>query len=288
VARGGEALDVRAPGVGDGAPLGGEEEEDDDDVPAGVALLVEGGEAEEAEASAEAVTAVAPGAPPTQLAPRLVTLSGLPRAQWSALLHLETLRARGRPAAPPSKPEAAPFFLPTQPGLAPQPVFDTSGAAPRRAASRVLRSDGAALGGGDAAARSPLLRAIADGAALQPVDYAAARAHLRTSGTSALDAELRSLALFSAGGEALSAGDEAALDALLSFLHAELGSGRDFELLHALLAAVLRVHGEAALRSAPLRTRLEALRATCEDTWARLDAQLQEARCVLGFLAGLA
>ena len=280
----GGAISVRAPGVGDGAPLGGEEEEDDD-VPAGVAELVESEAGEEVVGSEAQPEAPAPGAPPAQLAPRLVTLSAVPRAQWTALLHLESLRARGKPSAPPEKPKAAPFFLPTTPGLAPQPVFDAAPAP--RAASRVLRGGAAALGGGDATTSSPLLRAIAQGRAQLPApDYAAARAHLRASGPSALDAELRSLALSSMGGP-LAPGDAVALAMLLDFLLAELPSGRDFELLHALLAATLRVHGEAAVADASLHARLAQLRVASQAAWGRLEAQLQESRCVLGFLAGL-
>ena len=66
----GGAISVRAPGVGDGAPLGGEEEEDDD-VPAGVAELVESEAGEEVVGSEAQPEAPAPGAPPAQLAPRL-------------------------------------------------------------------------------------------------------------------------------------------------------------------------------------------------------------------------
>jgi U3 small nucleolar RNA-associated protein 21 len=64
---------------------------------------------------------------PRPLAPRLATLSLLPRAQVDSLLHLDAIRARGRPLAPPKKPEAAPFFLPTVPSLAGHPVFGGGG-----------------------------------------------------------------------------------------------------------------------------------------------------------------
>jgi U3 small nucleolar RNA-associated protein 21 len=64
---------------------------------------------------------------PRPLAPRLATLSLLPRAQVDSLLHLDAIRARGRPLAPPKKPEAAPFFLPTVPTLARHPVFGEAG-----------------------------------------------------------------------------------------------------------------------------------------------------------------
>ncbi|PNH10160.1 WD repeat domain-containing protein [Tetrabaena socialis] len=63
---------------------------------------------------------------PLPLAPQLVTLSLLPRSQWSSLAHIEVIKARNKPMQPAKKPEAAPFFLPTVPGLDPNPVFDTS------------------------------------------------------------------------------------------------------------------------------------------------------------------
>ena len=53
---------------------------------------------------------------PLPLAPALVTLSLLPRSQWDSLAHIEVIKARNKPLAPPKKPEAAPFFLPTLPG----------------------------------------------------------------------------------------------------------------------------------------------------------------------------
>lgn len=43
--------------------------------------------------------------------------------QWENLLHLDTIKARSKPIQPPKKPEAAPFFLPTVPGLSGQPTF---------------------------------------------------------------------------------------------------------------------------------------------------------------------
>lgn len=56
------------------------------------------------------------GGAPQPLAPRLATLSALPRTQWHNLVHLDAIRERSRPQQPPKKPEAAPFFLPTVAG----------------------------------------------------------------------------------------------------------------------------------------------------------------------------
>ncbi len=59
------------------------------------------------------------GGAPRPLAPRLATLSALPRTQWHNLVHLDAIRDRSRPVQPPKKPEAAPFFLPTLAGAEP-------------------------------------------------------------------------------------------------------------------------------------------------------------------------
>lgn len=85
-----------------------------------------GGEAE-AGPSYEAVDPVS--GTPLPLAPQLVTLSLLPRSQWDSLAHIEVIKARNKPLQPAKKPEAAPFFLPSLPGLDPNPVFDLSAAA---------------------------------------------------------------------------------------------------------------------------------------------------------------
>ena len=53
---------------------------------------------------------------PAPIAPGLATTSLLPRAAWATLPHAAALAARNKPKAPPSKPAAAPFFLPTVAG----------------------------------------------------------------------------------------------------------------------------------------------------------------------------
>jgi U3 small nucleolar RNA-associated protein 21 len=96
---------------------------------AGTSSESEGSEEEEEEDGVPAYEAKDATGAPVPLAPGLATLSSLPKAQWQTLLHLDTIKARSRPLQPPKKPEAAPFFLPTVPSLARQPVFDTTAAA---------------------------------------------------------------------------------------------------------------------------------------------------------------
>ena len=49
------------------------------------------------------------------------------RSQWKSLINLETIKERNKPIAPPKKPEAAPFFLPTVANASGATTFDLSG-----------------------------------------------------------------------------------------------------------------------------------------------------------------
>uniref|UniRef100_A0A673AJH2 WD repeat domain 36 n=1 Tax=Sphaeramia orbicularis TaxID=375764 RepID=A0A673AJH2_9TELE len=55
-----------------------------------------------------------------QLGAELVTLSLEPESRWKSLLHIDIIKRRNRPTAPPVAPPTAPFFLPTVPGLTPR------------------------------------------------------------------------------------------------------------------------------------------------------------------------
>merc|ERR1711994_446736 len=52
-------------------------------------------------------------ASPAQLSNELITLANLPGSRWQNLLNLDVIKAKNKPKAPPKKPKAAPFFLPT-------------------------------------------------------------------------------------------------------------------------------------------------------------------------------
>ncbi|KAG2482597.1 hypothetical protein HYH03_018481 [Edaphochlamys debaryana] len=150
--RGGEA-------EGEEGAAGAQEEEEDCEDEDG-----DSGDEEEAAsrrraaaAAAEAAAAAAAPAPyaardpvsgaPLPLAPELVTLSLLPRSQWDSLVHIEVIKARNKPLQPPTKPQAAPFFLPTLPGLDAQPVFDPAAAEAGAAAAGAEAGAGGAEGG---------------------------------------------------------------------------------------------------------------------------------------------
>jgi U3 small nucleolar RNA-associated protein 21 len=261
---------------------------------------------------------------PTPLAPRLITLSMLPRAQWMNLVHLDAIKARNRPTAPPAKPASAPFFLPTLrgPGAGRAPVFDLSGglAAPAEdapAGGMKRKSTAAAAAaawgagsddedeaggsgeeedeGGGALGASRVLRdrapaAPGGGSRLVALLRACAAAGDWTS----LVAHLRSLPPSELDGElramALLEGSppeaERDVELLLEFLEAQAAAGAGFEHAQAVLRAALAAHGDALAARPALRAAAARLEARLGVGWRRLDALLQGARCAVGLLLG--
>jgi U3 small nucleolar RNA-associated protein 21 len=142
-AAGADGSGVDAVGGGPAAPVhmdlpGGRPEGDegagggDDDVGAAASSSASSSAAatgDDASSSSAAPVAVVPR-PDSRL-----TLSGLAPSAWVYLHRLETIAARNKPAAPPTKPASAPFFLPTTGGLAPAFVAPPSGAAAAGAAA---------------------------------------------------------------------------------------------------------------------------------------------------------
>jgi U3 small nucleolar RNA-associated protein 21 len=247
---------------------------------------------------------------PVPLVPHLATLSMLPRTQWQNLVHLDTIKARNRPVEPPTKPAAAPFFLPTLVGAnaGRTPVFDPA-AAPdqaddqeadpelvaRAAAAWGSGSDeeeaGGGGGGGAGASRvlhgggAPAQSRVAQLllSCSQAGDWTSLVAHLRGLSPSQVDRELRSMELLEGDPPAA----ERQLELLLRFLEAEAASGANFEFVQALLAAALRVHGEAVAERPALRAAAARVEARVGAAWRRLDGLLQHVRCMVGLLGNL-
>ncbi|KAI8469981.1 MAG: WD40-repeat-containing domain protein [Monoraphidium minutum] len=242
------------------------------------------------EPPAYARTGPAGGGAPVPLAPELVTLSLLPRAQWETLLHLDAIKARSRPLQPPKKPEAAPFFLPTVPGLEGNP--DGEGGA-----------GGSGSGDGEEEAAPAAVRAAPGSrvvrtkpsAAAQPVgaflrllragggagDFSSFMGHVRGLSPAALDRELRGMVLLEG------AGDREAEDVglLLQCLEAEVAGARNYEFAQALLQHVLAVHGDALISDARLAAAAERVQQRLKASWRKLDGLLQSTRCMVDFCA---
>lgn len=202
----------------------------------------------------------------------LLSLSLVPRSRWQNLLHLDAIRTRNKPIAPPQKPEKAPFFLPSlqdrqkNPSLALTAAGESSSQTPQALAaerSRILRMDRS----GTTSKFTQLLRsssssaaaaaAAADTAAVAAV-FTPLIAELKSLSPAAADVEIRSLSsattsLFSASA---SSEEEAPCNELVAFVYALtalLRSRQDFELGMAWMSVFLRVHADVVVEDLELR-----------------------------------
>ncbi|GIL66695.1 hypothetical protein Vafri_20180 [Volvox africanus] len=262
---------------------------------------------------------------PLPLAPELVTLSLLPRSHWDSLTRIEVIKARNKPLQPPKKPKAAPFFLPSLPGLSANPIFGAaevqgqSGDGENQEAtdedmeeaeagpsSRVVRLkrrggsrsvDGTAMSGPVSpfvhqlrlAAVAAEAAAVANGGdcgSSSIVDcYGPVISMLRKMTPTTIDRELRAMQILEGSSDEQS--EIRDLAALLDMIIASLGARRDFELCQALLNVVLTQQGDVLSSRPELATRLQRLRGLVATSWQSLDSLMQHVRCMVGFLGNL-
>ncbi|GBG70074.1 hypothetical protein CBR_g5707 [Chara braunii] len=224
-----------------------------------------------------------------QLDPELVTLSLLPRAQWKGLVDLDIIKLRNKPAAPSKKPERAPFFLPTLPSLAGDPVFALPSSTENKGGelesdakvvSRVRKSNSAA---DNAKYVSPFTQLLHKGASLN--NYAELTALLHSMSPSAIDAEVRMMMVVE--DEDGNCDDEERLQEIgmvLDFLIRETESNASFELIQAFMQLFLKVHGEVISGRSDLQSKARTLLAKQRCAWQRLDSLFQNLRCSVSFL----
>ncbi|EIE21950.1 WD40 repeat-like protein [Coccomyxa subellipsoidea C-169] len=237
-------------------------------------------EMEEAGPSGRVSVVDASGAP-VPLHPALVTLALLPRSQWQGLVHLDAIKERNRPTEPPTKPAAAPFFLPTIPGLEGNPVFDTEADADQN-----IEEDDSLQGLNATPPVSDLARLLLEGRRAK--DYTPLLSYLRGLSPSKLDGELRAMQVralphFEPGSKE----ELQDLCRLLDFLTVELAANRNYEFMQALLRLTLQVHGEAIVQETKLRKRAVKLEEIVRNQWGRMDDLFQTTRSTLSFLGNL-
>ncbi|KIW66727.1 hypothetical protein PV04_06030 [Phialophora macrospora] len=166
-----------------------------------------------------------------QLDKSLLTLSLQPQARWQTLLNLDSIRARNKPIQPPEKPKAAPFFLGTSASLTnaddiPNPHGPNTKAVDEAERSRISRM--AVLSTPSGSELSSLLRKFSQDPQREPTALAT---YLSALPPSAADLEIRSIAL-------------SEMPAFISFLTAQLGARKSFELVNTWMNVLLRVHGD--------------------------------------------
>ncbi|XP_048757531.1 WD repeat-containing protein 36-like [Ostrea edulis] len=186
-------------------------------------------------------------ASPEQLSSELVTLSLLPNSRWQNLLNLDIIKMRNKPKEPPKVPKAAPFFLPTIPGL--QPKFAAPGDTVEtgKKKSEVDLSRFNALG--------ELGRRLEEGKEEQ-----SALGYLKQLGPSAVDNEIRCLGPDSGG-------SVSTLCLFLYMVSHTLDTKRDFELGNAYLGLFLKIHGEMVSSHPELLDALREVKGKLNHTW---------------------
>ncbi|XP_029921295.1 WD repeat-containing protein 36 [Myripristis murdjan] len=203
---------------------------------------------------------------PQQLGAELVTLSLLPESRWKSLLHLDAIKRRNRPAAPPVAPPTLPFFLPTQAGLTPR--FTLPPATAQEVQSKVVRW-------GDLAQRSDFVSALESAA--ESDSFERPLLLLRSLGPAPLSVELSGLSAEGGGAGGL-------LLAFLRMIDSLLASGRDFDLAHAYLALFLKLHLRSLSQDAVAMETLVHLSERLEAGWAELQASFHQSLCLLTYI----
>ncbi|XP_026212164.1 WD repeat-containing protein 36 [Anabas testudineus] len=200
-----------------------------------------------------------------QLGAELVTLSLLPESRWKSLLHLDDIKRRNKPTAPPVAPAAAPFFLPTLPGLTPRFTLPTT--TEKEAQSKVL-------GWGSLSQSSEFSSALE--AALESGSFEHPVHLLKDCGPAALSVELTCLT--SEGG-----GSSTRLLAFIRMIGSMLSSGRDFDLAHAYLGLFLKLHLRSLSQDTVAMAALLRLSCQLEAGWAELRASFDQSLCLLSY-----
>ncbi|TMS08353.1 WD repeat-containing protein 36 [Larimichthys crocea] len=200
-----------------------------------------------------------------QLGAELVTLSQLPESRWKSLLHLEAIKRRNKPVAPPAAPAAAPFFLPTVPGLMPR--FTLPVATKQETQSKLLRW-------GSLCQRSEF--SVELESALSEQNFDRPLRLLKDCGPAALSIELASLTPEGGGANSL-------LFAFIHMIDSMLSSGRDFDLAHAYLALFLKLHLRSLSQDAVAMAALCHLSSRLEMGWAELRASFDQSLCLLSY-----
>ncbi|KAF4072906.1 hypothetical protein AMELA_G00252850 [Ameiurus melas] len=202
---------------------------------------------------------------PVQLDEQLVTLSLLPDSRWKNLLHLDIIKKRNKPKEPPKVPKAAPFFIPTIPGLVPQFALpDTSS----EKQSKVFNI-------GVLAQKSNFYLQLEE--ALDSNLYEAAVRHLKELGPSAIDTELRGLAPDMGG-------DVSVMQSFLRMISSMLRLKQDFDLAQAYLALFLKLHLRLIAQQPVLMQETEKVLDLLEGTWTSVQTLLNKNMCLLSYI----
>ncbi|PLB44673.1 snoRNA binding protein [Aspergillus steynii IBT 23096] len=169
-----------------------------------------------------------------QLSRDMMTLSVVPRNKWQALIKLDLIKERNKPPNPPKAPEKAPFFLPAVSRNANEEDMDNSllansTVAERSRIARLQHSRKVENAG------SQLATLLGNGHVSG--DFDPFVEHLKSLSPAKADLEIRSLNTRVQNGRS-------ELSDFISALSSRLLLKRDFEVVNAWMAVVLKIHAD--------------------------------------------
>ncbi|XP_066516110.1 WD repeat-containing protein 36 [Hoplias malabaricus] len=219
---------------------------------------------EEEDADAECLE-MAEYVSPAQLNEQLVTLSLLPDSRWKNLLHLDIIKKRNKPKEPPKVPKAAPFFIPTVPGLVPQFALPDMSSEEQ---SKVFSL-------GAMAQKSNFYLRLEE--AFDSNHYEGPVQLLKELGPSAIETELRSLAPDMGG-------DIRVMQSFLRMIGHMLLLKRDFDLAQAYLALFLKLHLRLIAEHSVLMEEAGKVSELLEETWTSMQTIFNQSMCLLSYI----
>eukprot|EP00795_Rhopilema_esculentum_P000788 gene788-10517_t len=195
---------------------------------------------------------------PEQISNEIITLSALPASRWRNLLDLKLIKERNKPKEPPQKPKAAPFFLPTIPGL--EPKFDTSQAEDTARAPYFI----------------PLCLILFHFVARPSMQDDAVMDLLKEMSPSAIDVELRSVAPEVGGNVDM-------MEMMLDFFKYRMKDGRDYELVQSYIGLFLKLHGKQIASEPKLRQQAEDIVEINRNGWLRCQELINQSTCLINY-----
>ncbi|XP_065140599.1 WD repeat-containing protein 36 [Paramisgurnus dabryanus] len=202
---------------------------------------------------------------PAQLDEHLITLSLLPDSRWKNLLHLDVIKKRNKPKEPPKLPKAAPFFIPTIPGLVPQfAVPDKTTEEQSKVVNLGVLSQKSTF-------YVQLENALDNNSYEEPVKL------LKELGPSAIETELRGLSPEMGG-------DVSVMQSFLKMISSVLQSKKDFDLAQAWLALFLKLHLRLIAEHPDLMEEAESLSQQVKESWLSLQTLLHQNLCLLSYI----
>ena len=222
---------------------------------------------------------------------RLATLANLPTSRWQNLLNLDVIKARNKPKNPVTKPESAPFFLPSLTSSLPsQYASNTKGSVEIKFQLGEKDLSNEDENSSNSRLQSALNFQLEDlsefGEKLSKCDFnnqneLQEKLHilmnmLKDKGPSAIEIELQKLSPEGGGSIKL-------MEKFINLCKIVMESAFDFEAVQSYCALFLKLHAETILQNDDLSDALTKLQFTQDDSWNKLKMDVNGASALVAF-----